>query len=437
MTERLDPSRLYIHGVGSRGEGMTLEFAPRFADDCVHLNYEPDGEATEQTSAFFQSRGVRETTFPVAIADQDGETTVNINFDPFTSSTLPPNPDYATFYGRYDPPNGDYLMGTTCALARRITAPAARLDTICARHGLGLDFASIDIQGADLDALRSAGALVETDLLAFMIEIEFHPLYQNQALAEDIFAYARRHGFLMIRMFPHPPGSLFRGPIGWRGSAITVSCDALFFKDPRRIVSDHPAPRRSLLKLAFLALRYDNIEYALDCLETARSLPDAAGDERLAERGYVRFLSELAALYASTEGVQPPSFDDLFSIGESLARFAPGGDVHAYDPAKARRRYFAKTDPATFRRRFPELVAMAATPLETLLTDNGFGGAAAMARANRKRQCWTTAVILGLTPRDALPDAPLDPNALIEALDRALQDDAQQEKGHEQSGAGT
>lgn len=423
MTERPDPSRLYIHGVGSRGEGMSLEFAPRFSDDCVHVNYEPDGEATEQTSAFFKNHGVRETTFPIAVADRDGEAVININHDPFTSSILPPNPDYATFCGRYDPPNGDYVLGTTCAPVRRVTVPTVRLDTLCARHGLGLDFASIDIQGTDLDALRGAGALVETDLLAFMIEIEFHPLYQNQPLAEDIFAYARRHGFLMIRMFPHPPGSLFRGPIGWRGSAITVSCDALFFKDPRRILRDHPAPRRSLLKLAFLALRHDNIEYALDCLEKARSLPDAPGDERSAEREYVRFLNELAALYAATEGVQPPAFDDLFSVEESFARFAPGSDIHTYDSATARRRYFAKTDPATFRRRFPELIAADATPLETLLTDNGFGRAAAMARANRKRQCWTTAVILGLTPRDAHPETPLDPNAVIAALDAALRED--------------
>lgn len=408
-----DPALLHIHGVGSRGEEMALNLDKRFADDVVCVNYEPDPDAASQTSTFFEQTGFKEASYPVAAAGSDGPTTLYLNYDPFTSSTLPFNSDFADFYCRYDLPNGDYILGETCAPVKRIEAPGVRLDGWCARHGLSLDYVSLDTQGSELDILKGAGDLVDTQLLAFTTEVEYQPLYQGQRLFSDMLVFARAHGFHFLRIFHHGPGSFFRGPIGWRGSGFSVSGDAIFVKDAQKVVEAHPAPRRSLMKLAFLAVHFENIEYALQCLAAAETLPASPEDEALAARSYVQFLHEMRRLYDAEEKINAPSFSDLFSAEESFARFLPGGRADRFDPVKTRQRYFARYDRALIRRALPRLLDPGESALEAHLRQHSFHAAAAHVRANRLRQAHTVVGALGL----AAPGTTVDPAAAAAALD--------------------
>jgi FkbM family methyltransferase len=405
MTAAFDPTLLYVHGVGSRGESLPLPVDRRYGADMVCCNYEPDAEALEQTSGYFDGLGLSERTFPVAVDGRPGQVDIHINYDPFTSSILEPNPAYARFYGRYPLPNADYPMGVACRPVRKLRVEAVRLDQWCARSGVGLDYVSLDTQGNELDILEGAGDLVRSDLLAMMVEAEFHPLYRDQRLFEEMLAFTRRNGFHILRLMHHPPGSFFRGPLGWRGTGITVSSDILFFKDPAAILAEHAAPRRSLLKLAFIALCWDNIEYALDCLEATERACGAADDEAVERRGYAVFLRRFQALYREETAIFPPTFADLFSEEESFARFNPGGRADGYDVNVVRRRYFARVDMDDFARAFPPLLETEPTAVERLLLEGGFPSAVEFARANRLRGAAMTAHALGLADHGVEPTA--------------------------------
>lgn len=362
-----DPTRLSIHGIGSRGEGLALPSGQSFADDFLCFNYEPDGDAIEQTALFHQSQGIRQTTFSVAVAGRDGRDRLILNYDPFTSSLLAFNDAYQSFYCAYDLPNADYPFKVVCAPVRFLDVPVIRLDTLCRREGIGLDYAAIDTQGTELDVLEGMGMLADTSLLAFTAEVEFHPLYAGQKLFEDILDFARRHGFHLVRMDAHPAGSFLRGPIGWRGRGFTPSADALFIKDISQLCDAHPAPRRSLMKLAFLTFCFGNSEYALDCLRRADQLPPEVGDETLEARGYVRFLRGLQLLLADDAKVWLPGEGDPSATGQNLDKAVLSGLL---DPA--------------------------ATPFESYLEEHGFTAMAEGIRSRRLRDAWGVMMGLGL-----------------------------------------
>lgn len=60
----------------------------------------------------------------------------------------------------------------------------------------GADYLKLDIQGAELDALRGAARLL-AEVVFVETEVEFVPLYEGQPLFAEVDAYLRERGFLL------------------------------------------------------------------------------------------------------------------------------------------------------------------------------------------------------------------------------------------------
>ncbi len=70
-----------------------------------------------------------------------------------------------------------------------------RLDALCGELGIDvIDLIWIDLQGAELLALQSAGALLEKTRYVYT-EVSHRPLYQGQCLFDDVDAFLKAQGF--------------------------------------------------------------------------------------------------------------------------------------------------------------------------------------------------------------------------------------------------
>jgi len=87
-----------------------------------------------------------------------------------------------------------------------ITVPAIRLDTWAAHHGIDhFDLVWMDLQGAELLALRGMGRLLET-VSSLYLEVEFKPLYHGQPVYTDVDRYLAAHGFECLEVRQQKPG---------------------------------------------------------------------------------------------------------------------------------------------------------------------------------------------------------------------------------------
>jgi FkbM family methyltransferase len=87
-----------------------------------------------------------------------------------------------------------------------IRVPAITLDSLIEAHGIlaaDYNFINIDIQGAELLALRGATKLISA-LDAIISEVNLIEMYENGALEQEIVAFLASHGFEKRHAVYHP-----------------------------------------------------------------------------------------------------------------------------------------------------------------------------------------------------------------------------------------
>ena len=80
-----------------------------------------------------------------------------------------------------------------------IEVQGVSLDSLCASHRLDqLDILKMDIQGAELMALRGAGGLLDRQAIGLIaLEVLFQPLYRDQPTFWDIADHLRSRGYAL------------------------------------------------------------------------------------------------------------------------------------------------------------------------------------------------------------------------------------------------
>ncbi|WP_158511087.1 FkbM family methyltransferase [Azospirillum thiophilum] len=395
MTDIDRTGKINFHYIGGRAGAYGPFFLKSYADEMVFHIYDGDPDCLDQIASDPALRPFDFNVKPVIFARTNGPVAININYDPFTSSCLELNEEMAG--GSSILPDGDYVMGEACRTVRRVEGLGQTLDQVASETGNPIDFLTMDTQGSELDILMGGVDVTKRQLIGFISEVEFEPIYRNQPLFGDIHAWARAQGFRLINLNMAPVDwSPVRLPVGWCGKGELLFGDALFLKTPARIVADHHDPVASLAKAVFIGLVLGQIGYVAECL--ALMPDDAAMPERLGPR-YRMLAHDIAALYKKDRHLFVPSFADIYSEQRSFARFTPTTPINGMwdtDPAETRQRYFAHTDKALFLEAFPRLLSSALTPFEAALAAYEFKRAAALVREYRLKHADLLGRTLGL-----------------------------------------
>jgi hypothetical protein len=393
-----DHHQLHFHHVGGRG-GTILPILKVLGDDQVLWLYEADADCIPQIVEQARSTPWQTHVTSAFIGRRSEAVCFRLNYDPCTSSSLPPNPalaDAGYLSGTRDdpfPPTGDYIYRDTCQVVRKIPLSTVSLEEVTLDRNIPVDYLSLDTQGTELDILREAPTLLATQCLVLSTELCFEQIYDRQALATDVIAHCRAHGFRLMHIQPHAGASWHRAPLGWRGRGALFSGDALFFKDPATVRSRHSNVERDLRKLAMFSLLHGFFANMVECLEQlAFCEPD-----RL-ERRYERLIARLQCCLKADPHLQPPSFTEVFSAADSAARFNAGARHDAApDWKRTRERYFSKTPLDRFKACFPSLCSPEPTAAEQELLAVGLARSAAALREHRLEHAMIVARLLGLT----------------------------------------
>ena len=302
--------RIVAHHVGGRGFGVALNCPVRFSRDIVNILYEADEKCALEMIAQNSNENFHVLPYCLGLEDRAGK--LHVTNNPYASSNLKPNPEYDSYYcevklaGEIDgvpmqDTRYDAVYGNENKVVEVRNVMIRSLDTLVhdgkVPGNLMPDFISLDTQGSELDILRGADATLRDHCIALATEIEFHPMYEGQALFSDIFDFALRHGFYFAGFTYLQEISPKRMPVGARAKGFLAFGDALFLRriDSVKSIARWPNEQHlMLLKLAFVALNFGYLEYALLVLDAAeQAKPDPALSARLMSRDCYRLLHEL------------------------------------------------------------------------------------------------------------------------------------------------
>jgi FkbM family methyltransferase len=254
------PRPLSLLDVGARG-GMQWPWdcASRDLLDVVMVEPDPVEAARLQQQCQREGRGV---VIPTALWSEATTLRLNINRSPGTSSVLRANMALLEQF-----PNVDRFRTD-----RVVELPAQTIDGLVSTGQMpSVDFAKIDVQGAELAVLQGGGDHFGGHLVGLEVEVEFCELYTGQPLFADVLAYVRTLGLEMwdIRKtyWKYERGCHVPGPPKGRA----VFGDALFFR-PLTGLADwlaalpRDAAKQKAAVLVMSALAYGYVDYAVAVL---------------------------------------------------------------------------------------------------------------------------------------------------------------------------
>jgi len=423
------------HHVGGRGFGVAFNCPLSFDQDVVHVLYEADEICARAMIAENKRRNLH--VLPYCLGGADGVADFHITANPYASSNLAPSAEYESYYCEVmlsgaldgvDVQNSYYdaVYGNENRVTKSLRVPVRSLDSLAEEGAfpLGLlpDFLSLDTQGSEHAILSGGMNVVQKSVLAIATEIEFHPMYEGQPLFSAILDLANRYGFHFAGFTYLQEISSFRAPLGLRAKGFLAFGDAVFLRRIDRLAETGEGPDEvyvKALKLAFIALNFGYLEYAMQALNHAMQCEVSDACARTAARAkYVRFLQDLHS--AARE--LPPTYlhSHRSDLVEQLRRSPvapPEGDAPmpqrgwAQNAARTIALRFPATQPAlllgrdlwrsglrpirrmaarqaraaTMAGAAPDLPLQESTPVETVLREYGFGSLSDEVRRRRVR----------------------------------------------------
>lgn len=319
-----------IHHIGGRAGSRAFPVYPCFESDIVNVLYDADTDCVEQIQQANQKLDSKLYVLPYCLGEKTGWTTLNINYDPYTSSLYEPNSDYNDYYNFYK--TFDYPFAETIRVVEKRNVGMNSLDHIFSTQPMAApppDFLSIDTQGSEYDILMGAKELLKSNILGLILEAEFHPIYKGQKLFGDLTQLLNAQGFHFAHFLEMGEMSPMRAPLGLRGDGFHLFSEVLFLKRIDDVAKNKSDNERwvALRKLAFIAFVFNQFEYGLACLQKSEGIKSVQ-KEAAGMPNYFRFLSEIESVIAEAPKDFPSTFLNVYpDFQKSKARFEVKKDV--------------------------------------------------------------------------------------------------------------
>jgi FkbM family methyltransferase len=191
--------RLVIFDIGSCEAEDSIRLKRRFPNARVYA-FEPLPRNVEAMRRNLRRFGIDDVeVVPVALSDQDGTATFHVSSG--RPDNVPEDEDWN--YGNKSssllPPGLTKEVLPWLKFEDTITVETVRLETFCRSRSIdSVDFAYIDVQGAELLVLNGAGNYLDRVGMIWM-EVEAVELYVDQPLRDHVESFMGDHGFRRLR----------------------------------------------------------------------------------------------------------------------------------------------------------------------------------------------------------------------------------------------
>jgi len=247
--------------VGARGGFDTL-LTP-IADIVDFIGFEPDKVEVKrlEDASLSKEPWASIRYLPLALGNKSDSRLLYVTQSPGCSSLLQPSVDMYSRYGREELFT---VIGTTVVA----TVP---LDDAAREYSFqDASYLKIDIQGAELEVLKTGHKLLSDSIVAIRSEVEFQQIYKDQPLFRDIDNFLSEQGFHLVDF--HQPvtwplqtsGASLKSPfvIGRDCLGELIHTDALYFRNLDAFSDSDENAILVCIKAAMLALAYGRLSYA-------------------------------------------------------------------------------------------------------------------------------------------------------------------------------
>jgi FkbM family methyltransferase len=231
-----------IVDVGAHHGGTTKGYLDRFGEARLFA-FEAEEANFARAQTTLRPYGDRVAIARAAVSDTEGVITLHVNSHDGTHSLLP--------MGEAE------LWASRAEAAGEQAVRAVTLDRFVADRGIDrIDLLHMDIQGAELSALKGAEALLKQKRVALIYcEVEFYPLYRGQPLIWDVGRHLDALGYKFYSFYEPYYHEANRRVLSW-SDALFVSAEFLDVTAADDGFSVEPAEEQggALLPLSWLAL---------------------------------------------------------------------------------------------------------------------------------------------------------------------------------------
>lgn len=402
MSQRFQVEKLWVHHVGGRlptipGQGFPLPIPKQLAREMAVVLYEGDESCIDQIYNTNRESGIDLRVISGVVAGRNGPAKFHLTHDAYGSSLLPLNEKYEGMY-MFSNTYADYLPKESGRTVRTIDVQASTIDHLVAVHGMAMDFFSTDAEGADFDVLRGASSALRDKAVGFYTETQLIEFRKGAKHFGHIIDLADELGYRVVRWEPQGDVKYHRGPLGWRAAGSSAYGDALFLKDIGELAESGPGARARLRKLAFVAICFDQLEYALEAMRAADQLTEAGPNEMAGLPYYLSLIDRIWTVYKNQTHLMPTTFLDCFDYESAIARNSANVSeiTVKHSIRAARERYLSRVDPKTLVAAIESLSNSGYSPLELLLQEAGFFRLSSTVRENRLQQLYVFLRSIGL-----------------------------------------
>ncbi len=183
-----------IFDVGAHNGRSTLDYLVNFPRAQIFA-FEPDSKNYAAAHKALAGYRQRCSLNRIALCDTNGTADFHVNSHSGTHSLLPIGAK-------------EYWAGPAHEV-QTVPVRAQTIDSFAEERGIvRIDILKMDIQGAELMALKGARRLLEQSHISLLaLEVEFTPLYHDQPLFWDICAFLYQFGYSFFKLydeFYHP-----------------------------------------------------------------------------------------------------------------------------------------------------------------------------------------------------------------------------------------
>lgn len=182
--------RPIIFDVGASVGGVSAKYRGLFPSAVIHA-FEPFPTSLDAlTKRFYRDPAVN--VVGSAVCDANGILDLNVNENSATNSILATDSRAADNWG-----------DVGLKFKNAVQVNTVTLDSYCASHSIGkIDLLKLDIQGAELKALRGARRLLEGQQVGLIyMEMILAPTYVGQPLFHEYLKYLADVGYIMLDLF--------------------------------------------------------------------------------------------------------------------------------------------------------------------------------------------------------------------------------------------
>jgi FkbM family methyltransferase len=263
LADRVKQDPFVLIDVGARG-ALDLPWQALDSESLRVIGFEPDDNECKRLNIGQKNR----VYFPYALWSEPGKVTVHVASTPSCSSVHPPNMDVIRkFEEKHWRPR---------QTQHSVSMNATTLEQVFSKESLYCDFLKIDTQGSEYEILEGAGAALEKNIFAVLVETWTTEVHQGQHLSGEVLALMARQGFELFDV---------NVAAAWRRKANTalqcsgkpqvIGLDFLFFN--KRLTLDWLADKNGvkLAKAAAIADIFGFPDYAIELLSDAiQSMPE-------------------------------------------------------------------------------------------------------------------------------------------------------------------